>query len=76
MEENSVFCGELRASRLPALPHLHLRHRYRRTMNNYIKCPATIRCENMSEHAQRDLLQTQSQDVEQARRNPLPPELP
>ena len=40
MEENSVFCGELRASRcpgfyrlvLPALPHLRLRHRYRRTM--------------------------------------------
>ena len=40
MEGNSVFCGELRASRcpgfyrlvLPALPHLRLRHRYRRTM--------------------------------------------
>ena len=41
MAENSVVCGELRASRcagfyrliLPALPHLRLRHRYRRTTN-------------------------------------------
>ena len=30
----------------------------------------------MSEQAQGDLLQTQSQDDEQARRDPLPPELP
>ena len=29
----------------------------------------------MSEEAQGDLLQTQSQDDEQARRNPLPPKL-
>ena len=30
----------------------------------------------MSEQAQRDLLQTQSQDDEQARKDPLPSELP
>ena len=42
----------------------------------FIVCPATIRSENMSEQAQGDLSQTQSQDDEQARRNPLPPELP
>ena len=39
---------------------------------NFIMCPATIRSENMSEQAQRDQLQTQSQDDEQARWNPLP----
>ena len=43
---------------------------------NFIMCPATIRSENMSEQAQRDLLQTQSQDDEQARKDPLPSELP
>ena len=41
----------------------------------FIMCPATIRSENMSEQAQGDLLQTQSQDDEQGW-NPLPPELP
>ena len=41
-----------------------------------IQCPATIRSEKMSEQAQGDLLQTQSQDDEQARRDPLPLELP
>ena len=35
-----------------------------------------MRSENMSEQAQGDLLQTQSQDDEQARGDPLPPELP
>ena len=75
MAENSVLCGELRAPRfpgfyrlvLPALPHLRLRHRYRRTMKMFVMCPATIRSENTSEQAQGDLLQTQSQDDEQAR---------
>ena len=42
---------------------------------NFIMCPATIRSDNMSEQAQGDLLQTQSQDDEQGW-NPLPPELP
>ena len=42
----------------------------------FIMCPATIRCETMSEQAQGDLLQTQSQDDQQAQGNPLPPELP
>ena len=37
---------------------------------------ATRRSENMSEQAQGDLFQTQSQDDEQARGNLLPPELP
>ena len=46
------------------------------TVDFFVKCPATIRSENMSEQAQGDLLQTQSQDDEQARGNPLPPELP
>ena len=32
---------------------------------NFIMCPATIRSDNMSEQAQGDLLQTQSQDDEQ-----------
>ena len=66
MAENSVLCGELRAPRCPgfyrlvlhALPHLRLRHRYRRTKEMFIMCPATIRSENMSEQAQGDLLQT------------------
>ena len=43
---------------------------------NFIMCPATIRSESMSEQAQGDLLQTQSQDDEQARGDPLRPELP
>ena len=43
---------------------------------NFIMCPATIRSENMSEQAQGDLSQAQSQDDEQALGNPLPPELP
>ena len=51
-----------------------LPHRYRRIMKN-IMCPATIRSENMSGQAQGDLLQTQSQDGEQARGNSFPPEL-
>ena len=44
--------------------------------NLFLMCPATIRSENMSEQAQGDLLQTQSRDDEQARGDPLPPELP
>ena len=43
---------------------------------NFVMCPATIRSENMTEQAQRDLLPTQSQDDEQARKDPLPSELP
>ena len=42
----------------------------------FILCPATIRSDNTSEQAQGDLLQTESQDDEQARGDPLPPELP
>ena len=61
---------------LHALLHLRLRNRYRSTMKILIMCPATIRSENISEQAQGDLLQTQSQDDEQAPGNPLPPELP
>ena len=43
---------------------------------NFLMCPATTRSYNMSEQAQGDLLQTQSQDDEQAGGGPLPPELP
>ena len=84
MAENSVLCGEFRVPRCPgfyrlflhALLHQRLLHRYRRTMKILIMCPATIRSENMSEQAHGDLLQTQSQDDEQAQGDPLPPELP
>ena len=60
---------------LHALPHLRLPS-LSQDYENFIMCPATIRSENMIEKAQGDLLQTQSQDDEQARRDPLPPELP
>ena len=72
-QQNSVLCGELRILRCPgffhrlvlhALPHERLLHLYRRTMKISM-CPVTTRSENMSEQAQGDLLQTQSQDDEQ-----------
>ena len=55
------------STRSSCLPHLRLLHRYRRTMKILLMCPATTRSENMSEQAQGDLIQTQSQDDEQAR---------
>ena len=47
--EKSVLCGEFRAPRsprfyrlvLPALPHLRLRHRCRRTLRLFIMCPSS-----------------------------------
>ena len=78
MAENSVLCGEFRAPRCPGFYRLVLLASPTSLTQEYefSKCPATIRSENMSEQAQRDLSQIQSQDDEQARGNPLPPELP
>ena len=84
MTENSVLCGELRALRCPGFLSTRSSCSTSSTSptslsqdyENVIVCPATIRCDSMSEHAQGDLLQTQSQDDEQAWRNPLPLELP
>ena len=41
----------------------------------FILCPATIRSENIGVQAQGDLSHTQSQDDEEARRDPLSPEM-
>ena len=81
MAEKTVLCGELRASRCPgfyrlvlhALLHLRLQHRY--DYENF-SVQQQYGSQNMSEQAQGDLLQTQSQDDEQARRDPLPLEWP
>ena len=85
MAEISVLCGELRAPCCPGF--LSIRSSCSTSLTSptslsqdyehfFLKCPATIRSENMSEQAQGDLLQTQSQDDELARRRPLPPEFP
>ena len=80
MAEKSTLCGELRAPRcfIDSFFMLYFTYVSDIVIAGLWKfyCPATIRSEHMSEQAQGDLLQIQSQDDEQARRDPLPLEWP